>query len=656
MGFFQTGWKWCSKCNGLFHSRNPAQGRCSGGGAHVGGASPYALFMEPDGNAPFLPRIPAGPWLGQQGWRWCRKCQALYFAGNPASGACPAGGGHDGSGSGHYVIDYLGRAGYRSDGERCQNQWRWCPRCQQLVYAPVVFAGNSLPAPCAAGGNHAPSGSDYALNVAGPHHDANVARLLVIAPAAFEAALRPLIEHKNATGMPAFLITREALTAHYSGRDDPEKIKRGIVFAQGYLDTRYVLLVGDASHIPVRYRYTNMPPASPSFRDGWYTPADLYYANLYRNHDNFRRRPDLDHHWEQTSLASDGRFADWDANGDGKYNEHHWDDDARRYNPDNVDGWPDVAVGRVPAHDASEVAAYVAKVIRYETGEARPEPTAHTIFIERGLPQGLGLARDTIRLGETGWDADIVALNYGRREALPAPRLQRGTAGGTPVEDAAARSFWISYIGHGHADGWGVVELNRPLDTARVAQFSNEDNLPIVFASSCSTGQFVHCVPGDGPYRDARGATHWYRVEGTDALPTRVYDLGDRPPGSAPVREWLSRNGVRPRITPEPPHSYDFPDRRTLTFARGWLFGNARGGAIAYFGATTVHEPNWDSRLETLLISKYRLEPNPVLGDLWLLAQREYWREFYDNENCIGAPRIYLTYMTFFGDPSLRLP
>jgi hypothetical protein len=44
-----------------------------------------------------------------------------------------------------------------------------------------------------------------------------------------------------------------------------------------------------------------------------------------------------------------------------------------------------------------------------------------------------------------------------------------------------------------------------------------------------------------------------------------------------------------------------------------------------------------------------------VLGAIWMAGQQEYWKRNHNSENQIGAPRIYLTYMTLFGDPSLRL-
>jgi hypothetical protein len=44
---------------------------------------------------------------GQQGWRWCRKCQVLFFNGNGHFGICPCGGGHDPTGSGAYTLMHV---------------------------------------------------------------------------------------------------------------------------------------------------------------------------------------------------------------------------------------------------------------------------------------------------------------------------------------------------------------------------------------------------------------------------------------------------------------------------------------------------------------------------------------------------------------------
>ena len=39
----------------------------------------------------------------ESNWRWCKKCQGLTFAGNPAK-KCPEGGNHNFSGSSDYKL------------------------------------------------------------------------------------------------------------------------------------------------------------------------------------------------------------------------------------------------------------------------------------------------------------------------------------------------------------------------------------------------------------------------------------------------------------------------------------------------------------------------------------------------------------------------
>ncbi|HXU77087.1 MAG TPA: C25 family cysteine peptidase, partial [Methylomirabilota bacterium] len=163
-------------------------------------------------------------------------------------------------------------------------------------------------------------------------------KLLVIAPQSFDAVLRPFIAHKNQSGLPARLVTLESLRASMAGADDPEKVKRAIAQAHQKLGTRYVMLVGDASLMPVRYRQVQQIPREAT-ADGTYNPSELYYANLYQGHVPGSVPTD------PVAIINSGVFDTWDRNGNGRYNEQHWKDDAISYNPDQVDGCPDVAVG-----------------------------------------------------------------------------------------------------------------------------------------------------------------------------------------------------------------------------------------------------------------------------------------------------------------------
>jgi kumamolisin len=168
----QNNWRWCFKCQGLFYAGLWAPNLVPPPPIHIGAA----VRREPD--IPFPPGplpntclggvCPAdhqahdasqsGPYAvvrgvgaGQQGgWRWCHKCQGLFFAGNPSQGpnqgVCPADNQtHDGSQSVHYAA-VLGE-----DDAGQQGGWRLCHKCQGMFFGQNMSLG-----PCPAGGSHDP--------------------------------------------------------------------------------------------------------------------------------------------------------------------------------------------------------------------------------------------------------------------------------------------------------------------------------------------------------------------------------------------------------------------------------------------------------------------------------------------------------------------
>ena len=77
----QADWRFCQKCQSLFFDGFPAKGVCPAGGGHSA-----AGFMF------ILPHDVPGP--GQAAWRFCEKCNAMFFDGYPTKGVCPAGDAH----------------------------------------------------------------------------------------------------------------------------------------------------------------------------------------------------------------------------------------------------------------------------------------------------------------------------------------------------------------------------------------------------------------------------------------------------------------------------------------------------------------------------------------------------------------------------------
>jgi hypothetical protein len=140
----QDKWRRCAKCQGLYYA---AVGACKGGPVHLFGGEDYALVHDLAGAA------------GQPGWRYCFKCSALVFSDESRAeeGACAAGGVHDLSASGNYVIPR------DAETEVGQRRWFVCTKCSAVNYIDTSRG----PGRCSAGGRHRRDRWEYLIE-----HDA----------------------------------------------------------------------------------------------------------------------------------------------------------------------------------------------------------------------------------------------------------------------------------------------------------------------------------------------------------------------------------------------------------------------------------------------------------------------------------------------------
>lgn len=144
---YQDGWRQCGKCFSLFFpDASDGEGGNSNGDCIVGAEhSPTINKFK----IPF-----AGlSHKGQTNWRWCFKCAALFFNGHQSKGMCPADmGPHSSFGSGNYELKHTSDSSLENS-----YGWRWCRKCEQLFYCPfqecVTF--------CPAGGSHDRAGSGF---------------------------------------------------------------------------------------------------------------------------------------------------------------------------------------------------------------------------------------------------------------------------------------------------------------------------------------------------------------------------------------------------------------------------------------------------------------------------------------------------------------
>ncbi len=150
---------------------------------------------------------------------------------------------------------------------------------------------------------------------------------LAVAPAHYAGEFQRLADHRMAEGLSAGVVTLESVWSRdLAGGDPPARLRAFLREAQAG-GTRYVLLGGDASVVPARGT-VDAPNSYPGL-------SDLY-------------------------LVCFG--AEWDADGDGVYDEVPGPDDVV----------PAMAIGRAPVCAASQARAFVDKVLAYETSSSEP--------------------------------------------------------------------------------------------------------------------------------------------------------------------------------------------------------------------------------------------------------------------------------------------
>ena len=425
--------------------------------------------------------------------------------------------------------------------------------------------------------------------------------LLVIAWRDVAGALSPLVAHKNATGMPTILWDLESIyeEPQYRGRDHAEIVKNAIAHAHASHGVQYVMLVGDVDRFPVRYtRGYDLGHWGHGF-----SPSDLYYADV---HDAF------------------GAFVSWDSDGDDLFGEGqaNFATSAHELIQDGLDLLPDVAVGRLPASSATEVATYVTKVIAYEQANASqwykrallitgdyPNSNATNDAVGTTL-QGRGFA-----LTKLYHDAIWPTATYAQRVAMVEAALANGAG-------------LVSYVGHGA--GAASTSANGGLwggwyDHSRIPFAANADRLPVIFSAACETGMFHS---GNGPYFARLGFEHT---------------------GSNGVAKYEAR--------PEPlavlPANYDKD-----ALAEHFLV-KSPVGAIAFIGAYTGTQ-DASQTLARYFFEAYENGPN-ILGDMWNAAIMKFVFDdvrtmTYPLDSWYRASRYHHIHrMLLFGDPSLRL-
>jgi hypothetical protein len=155
----QEDWRYCTKCQSMFFqgvegsAYDRRRGVCAAGGVHEPAGYNFSLSY----NVPETQN-------SQTNWRYCTKCQSMFFQGVQGSaydrrrGVCAAGGVHEPAGY-KFVLPHD-----VSEMQNSQANWRYCTKCQSMFFQGVQgSAYDRRRGVCAAGGVHEPAGYKFVL-------------------------------------------------------------------------------------------------------------------------------------------------------------------------------------------------------------------------------------------------------------------------------------------------------------------------------------------------------------------------------------------------------------------------------------------------------------------------------------------------------------
>ena len=139
------------------------------------------------------------------------------------------------------------------------------------------------------------------------------------------------------------------------------------------------------------------------------------------------------------------------------------------------DGWPDLAIGRLPVATTTELAAVVDKLVNFDPGP-RAIPTPGVLVVDQAP--------------EFTWMTQELQESLGLGWAI----TQLGGAAGTPAETDlevawATDPRLVMYAGHSGRLSWGLPSF---LSVDDVPTLVGQQDLPLVVAFNCLSAYFTH--------------------------------------------------------------------------------------------------------------------------------------------------------------------
>ncbi len=256
---------------------------------------------------------------------------------------------------------------------------------------------------------------------------------IAIAPAEFIDALQPLIDFRRAQGLRVVVASIDDVYDTFSGgMIDPAAMRDYMIYARDNWPgpaPRFMLLAGDAS-----YDYQGFLPGSTAN----FVPTYLLQTHFVGE------------------TASDNWFVSLD------------DEDDR----------PDMAVGRIPAQTAEQVADVVAKTLAYEQDPVAAEWSGRALFVADDKQSSFQEISDDLAANFLPESYEVEKIYLGQASDANAEVIQQLNQG----------IGVLTYVGHGSMNVWAQEKILRTED----AEVLNNQALPFMMTMTCLVGYFHH--------------------------------------------------------------------------------------------------------------------------------------------------------------------
>lgn len=284
----------------------------------------------------------------------------------------------------------------------------------------------------------------------------------IITADTLRSAFDELVRWKRMKGIRTKVFSIEEIyAADNTTTDEPLKIKRFLYNLYTNNNLQYALLGGDDNIIPARFCYVFVNFAN---KDRPIPSSDLYYC------------------------CFDKTF-DWNKNQDGIYGEPQ----------DNVDLFPEIAIGRFPFNKGNDIIALIQKIIQYETEEQDLSylnrillggrylyPEAEEDKAKKGDPTSASL------IGETTYTHYISPYFKGECNFLFDQNYTPGKTFNKNDLEASINqgTHLLHIITHGSKTKWTTYERGTFYHNWDVAYLKN-NSYPIILTSSCKVNQYI---------------------------------------------------------------------------------------------------------------------------------------------------------------------